>query len=616
MSWIILVHLIGWLLASLLGPFTPRVSVTAVLIALSVSLSLFYLMLWVVSVLRTRVPVVGYLMLTLYNLLLVSAWAFRIRTGRFPSTEDLSLFQYLFHPYTVLVVEPLAAVLAMSLVALAGMGSVAIMRELARCHDLAWHPAKPLGLVIAVSLMIATPQFAIPSLVATLPEVSLVSGLHRYQIGSLDDWYNPTTVTRAAITPSHISRRSVLIISIEALRRDMITARQADGRPLMPFLASLAEQGNEYPRAYAQASDSEMSTFAMLTGRYPVQRFLRPEFKPELGLLSALQNHGYHTAYFSVFVEGWGAMGARIAQYYSDPANDGGAMDLSRRIAEQSGLKPHPQDVVFKLDELNVGRFDDWLSTQDPSSSLGIFFVLYGSHFPYSGELGREMSGYYFKRSEASRVRREYESSLTRADGLVSRLFTSMLLRDPHAIIVVTGDHGEEFYEHNGYLHAGALSAEVMNVPLMISGLPESCIRPASIHKPVGHIDIAPTILSTLNIPQELSTQGTNLCEHMVERPLFSSSRAFRIQDAVIVGNRKYVLSHDGSPNEVYDLRSDVGEANAQDVHSEYAVAAFNMLQVFRATQKKYYSLAGYERYIPPRYNEYFLARHMGKGIE
>ena len=617
MSWIVSIHLIGWILALSLSPFTPRGSVTVALIALFMSLSLFYLILWLFSVVRTRVPVAGHLMLILYNLLLVSAWAFRIRTGRFPTVEDLCLLDYLVHAYTVLVVEPLVAVVALSLAALAGVGSVVISREIARCQEFARHPLWSVALVIVVSLIVAAPKFAIPSLVAPLPEAAFVSGLRQYQIGTLADWYNPTPVIQAPSAPSDISGRSVLIISIEALRRDMITARQADGRPLMPFLASLVERGNAYARAYAQASDSEMSMFAVLTGRYPAQSLLRPEFKPELGLLSALQGHGYQTAYFSIFVEKWGRMGARIAQYHSDPANDGGAIDLSRSIAEQTGVEPHPQEVVFKLDELNVRRFDDWVSQRDPSTSLGIFFVLYGSHFPYSGELGREMPRYYFTRSEAARVRREYEKSLTRADGLVARLFTSMLRKDPNAIIVVTGDHGEEFYEHDGYLHAGALSAEVMNVPLIISGLPKSCLRPTSVARPVGHIDIVPTILALLNIPQDLSTQGIDLCEQTrVERPLFSSSRAFRLQDAVIVADKKYILSHDGAAPEAYDLRSNVAEVDPQDVRSEHAMSSFNMLSAFRAAQKKYYSLPGYERYTPPQYNDSFLAIHMGEAVK
>jgi arylsulfatase A-like enzyme len=67
-------------------------------------------------------------------------------------------------------------------------------------------------------------------------------------------------------------------------------------------------------------------------------------------------------------------------------------------------------------------------------------------------------------------------------------------------MIVLTSDHGEEFFEHGAWLHSHSLYEEIVRVPLIVKmfGSRESGKR---IAYPVGLIDAAPTILEELGIP-------------------------------------------------------------------------------------------------------------------
>jgi arylsulfatase A-like enzyme len=142
-----------------------------------------------------------------------------------------------------------------------------------------------------------------------------------------------------------------------------------------------------------------------------------------------------------------------------------------------------------------------------------------------------------------------------------------------------------------------------MNVPLAVIGLPPYCSPPADTMRPVGHIDIVPTILEILGAPEGMSHQGVSLCGAQgIERPLFAVSRALRVQNAVILGAKKHVVSLDGYPEEAFDLRTDPTERSNLAAEPEFVGETGIMLQLFEQIQRKYYSQPEYWENAAPRY--------------
>lgn len=64
-------------------------------------------------------------------------------------------------------------------------------------------------------------------------------------------------------------------------------------------------------------------------------------------------------------------------------------------------------------------------------------------------------------------------------------------------MIIVTSDHGEEFYEHGAWVHGAHLYQESIHIPLIIK-FPHGLYRAMKVEKLVRIIDIAPTILEVL----------------------------------------------------------------------------------------------------------------------
>jgi membrane-anchored protein YejM (alkaline phosphatase superfamily) len=77
-------------------------------------------------------------------------------------------------------------------------------------------------------------------------------------------------------------------------------------------------------------------------------------------------------------------------------------------------------------------------------------------------------------------------------------------------IVIVTGDHGEEFLEHGRWGHNSAFSERQIRTPLVVR-VPGRA--PAVVDRVTSHLDVAPTLLEALgaeNPPSDYAL-GTNL---------------------------------------------------------------------------------------------------------
>ncbi len=498
-----------------------------------------------------------------YNitLFLFVSWFIRFRLNRFLTPRDFSLIKYLFEDYSraVAIQHDLLMFVALSL-ALAGAVTWFIHRNASSsCQSCFLFVG--LALIIPLSVIFWRGE-EVFYLRRTLPEAALLSYLRPEPsfpaIKSRPDSSTAPLVPR--IHQVDIQRQpNVLLIVVEALRRDVIGLNDRDGQSYTPFLSSLANSGFAYPLAYAQAADSELSLHAVISSQYPMQNDRRPSGVPHSHFLSVAHTLGYRNAFLTAFE--WTTISAALKDVtlFSDPTMDGGALKLREKIQSALGKTPDNQDIIFQLDALNVERLTSWIE-QDRDTPFAALINLYGTHFPYGARLAKIADTYYFNYQDRLLVKSEYLAATRRADELIRRLDELLQRQNRPYVLVVTGDHGEEFYEHGGYLHAAALSAEVMNVPLLIRGLPDRCIAPQTTRSAVGHIDILPTLFDVWGLPVDFGHQGKSLCQQLTRRPLFASSRALRNQDAVISDDYKYVSDLDGFPMEVFDLTADSKE--------------------------------------------------------
>jgi arylsulfatase A-like enzyme len=197
------------------------------------------------------------------------------------------------------------------------------------------------------------------------------------------------------------------------------------------------------------------------------------------------------------------------------------ALRGKKNIADMAkGEDVHPFESGETLNE----QVEAWLSHPlDRPFFLWLHYM--DVHFPYLPRVAHYRPSDYgrfalcllcllFKRrSYPRRVLTDlYDDRIRDMDGILSRLLDRLdgngLLQD--TVFILTADHGEEFWDHGGWVHGAKLYDELLRVPLIMKGpgLPQGAV----ITTQLGLIDLAPTLLDLLGIEEKRkSFQGNSL---------------------------------------------------------------------------------------------------------
>lgn len=115
--------------------------------------------------------------------------------------------------------------------------------------------------------------------------------------------------------------------------------------------------------------------------------------------------------------------------------------------------------------------------------------------------------------AEIDRYLRRYWNACAWVDHQIGQFcaFLKQEGRYDNSIIIITGDHGEEFQEHGSWCHCSSLYPEQTHVPLLIKWPKEMGRGPAQ--DIASHLDVMPTLLAALGIPGDAQPvmAGTNL---------------------------------------------------------------------------------------------------------
>ena len=113
---------------------------------------------------------------------------------------------------------------------------------------------------------------------------------------------------------------------------------------------------------------------------------------------------------------------------------------------------------------------------------------------------------------ELQHLRALYDGEIFFTDHYVGRLLDTLeeLGLADETLVVLTSDHGEEFFEHGQKGHRRNLYDETLKVPLIVR-LPGSEGAGRRIQTQVAQIDVMPTILDLLELPIPEEIQGRSL---------------------------------------------------------------------------------------------------------
>lgn len=326
----------------------------------------------------------------------------------------------------------------------------------------------------------------------------------------------------APAAPPFTRRPDIIMVLVESLRWDTMTPE------VMPALSRIAGRPgcSAAPRHYAGGHLTQYGTFSLLYGIGPYA-FLPFMKEGRLSApLSALRSAGYR-------LETYDATGLL---YYT--------------IAPVVPSQMNRYESFLGRDSLVIQRMTTSLS-EPVSAPRFVFGFLYSTHGPYLyppsfARLPTSGPGVATRTGVVNR----YRNAAGYVDALLARLDSVLAprLADGSAVLVIAGDHGEEFWEHGLLGHAAVqFHDERTRVPLVIC-FPAARKLDLTLS---SHADIFPTLFDWMGAAGWDSTQltGRSLLESSPEKVVFLAGAGFPTQAgvfALVTQSHKFWLHLNG----------------------------------------------------------------------
>jgi arylsulfatase A-like enzyme len=382
--------------------------------------------------------------------------------------------------------------------------------------------------------------------------------------------------------------RDLVVVVVDTLRADHVGA-YGYSRATTPTIDALAKRGTRFSSARTTSSWTVPSVASLFTSLYPSQHGayvpgpihnLTTAVPQQLAdgietIADRLHARGYATALYSAnpFLYGRFKSGFDVAEVERIDAGrltDAALAWLARTEnrprflyvqymdAHQPNAPPEPYFSMFSVSEggAREARHGDW---------------------SYGNETGAESAE--FARFRAHRIA-AYDGSIRYIDDQIARLLAA-IPEDRRPLVVVTSDHGEEFWDHAavqaewrddprgfwGVGHGQTLFEEILAVPLIVVGgrfdRGRESLCPASL------LDLAPTIFAATALDPAPSWRGADLGalahgsggagETCRDRPVAAESLAYGPPSRALVAGRLKLMQR-GDRTLLYDLRRDPGE--------------------------------------------------------
>ena len=328
----------------------------------------------------------------------------------------------------------------------------------------------------------------------------------------------------AAVLAGPGPRPPVVLYMVDTLRADHLGCY---GYPLdvSPAIDAFARYAVLFEEAFAQSSWTRPSVASVLTGLLPPTHganLRRHALRPEaLTLAEVLAAAGYRTAAFvsnpNVAAELGFAQGFDHFDYLGSTEIDGVEV-VDRAVEWLDGLAGGEDRPPF----LFVHTVDPH-SPYDPPPAYRRRFApeAPASTVQQPNEL---LAGLHSGKTELDEgtladIVALYDAEIAYNDSAFARLRAALEARRlwDAAVVTVLSDHGEEFYEHQGFEHGKTLYDESVRVPWILK---------LGDRGPVGRIpgavqlvDLFPTLLEALGIPPPAGLEGRSLLPRMAASP-------------------------------------------------------------------------------------------------
>ncbi len=365
--------------------------------------------------------------------------------------------------------------------------------------------------------------------------------------------------------PSTLRKRKIILVTVDTLRSDAVFSDV----PVMPELNAFARRHSGFANGYAFGG---ATAIALLNLFYPEPVLSRDGAKQK-NLFDYLQEAGYTSHCF------YGSNRPSSASITVNVMNRCDALNISAGndlafipsgeavLAAALRFVKNAPDNVFVW--IHLDDIHDYMIYRAGAGYQSRFLFDLVPHFTTYRHLKAVLLEKYLDRA------RYLDHALSRI--LLSKLENSPALAD--ALFILTGDHGEEFLEHNGIFHGATLYEEAVKVPIIVKDGRSGGIS----NRAVTHRDAVHTIMQFIGFARR-PAPALALRSEMPERAivnLLENVGSFAVRH----GRYKSIINYRNNAQMLFDLESDPGET--QDIAKTHPDVAERFLKLtdFEARQ-------------------------------
>jgi len=310
---------------------------------------------------------------------------------------------------------------------------------------------------------------------------------------------------------------NIIIIAVDTLRADHLGC-YGYTRNTSPNIDQFAEDGVKFTRCFTPSPLTTPAFASMLSSLPPYKHgakrngmsvFDRVKILPQY-----LRRHGY---YSGAFISNW-TLKKDLTQLnrgfdtYTEVFNKRRWFGM---VSAEGDAKKINEVALRWIYNNSKRKFFIWIHYTDPHDP-------YVYHKEFDNGYKEVIPEAYPEGSDFKKIRK-YDTEIGYTDQYIGKLIKRIkeLNLYDDSLIIFMADHGESFGEHDYYGHGRRLYNSGLHVPLIVK-LPGNINDHTVIERNVSILDIAPTILTQLEIPVPEDMVGDNLFNPKIdERVLY-----------------------------------------------------------------------------------------------
>ena len=293
---------------------------------------------------------------------------------------------------------------------------------------------------------------------------------------------------------------NIIVIVADGLRFDMLD------REIMPNVWNFGKENSIYTDHYSGGNGTRFGIFTLLYGIHGSywHNFLAHRISPVL--IDTLIDRGYEFKILSstrlTFPEFRKTAFLKIPDAIEDNVSE--------------------KDDASVRDSILTDKLLHYIKTKNPDDPFFAFVFYNSSHQPFV--YPREFEKFrpagseeinYFKglgKDTVGPLRNRYKNAVYYDDYLIGKILSSLKKNDllDNTIVIICGDHGEEFYE-NGYFGHTSTFDDYQLKTVFVMHYPGQ--GPRSVQRITSHLDVVPTLMESIGVtsPSDDYSQGISL---------------------------------------------------------------------------------------------------------